>query len=108
MITRRKEGRGRGGGEDTPTDNNNDDDDDDDDNDDDDDDGDNNDDDDGDDNGDSNDDNNNSTIKQCTRVRKRRKTVAAMDDGQRQKWQPLWRNIAQGIKEEERMTIDTS
>jgi hypothetical protein len=32
--------------------------------------------------------------------------VAAMDDGQRQKWQLLRRNNAQGIKEEEHMTID--
>jgi hypothetical protein len=81
MITRRKKGRGRGGGDDTPTDSNNDDDDDDDDNnDDDDDDKDNNNNNNND--GEDDDDNNNSTIKQCTGVRKRRKTVAAMDDGQ--------------------------
>ncbi len=93
-----------------PMDNNNDDDDDDDDNDNDDNNNNNNNDDnDNDDNNDDDDgdgdkDNNNSTIKQCTGVRKRRKTVAAMDDGQRQKWQLLWRNSARGIKEEECMT----
>jgi hypothetical protein len=107
MITRRKEGRGRGGGDDTPMDNNDEDDDDDDDNDNDDDDN-NDDNDNGDDDGDGNRDNNNSTIKQCMGVRKRRKMVAAMDDGQRQKWQLLRRNSAWGIKEEECMTIDNS
>ncbi len=64
--------------------------------------------DDGNDDGNGDGDNNNSTIKQCTGVRKRRKTVAAMDDGQRQKWQLLRRNSARGIKEEECMTIDNS
>ena len=90
-ITRRKDGRGRGGGDNTPMDNNDDNDnndDDEDDNNDDDDDDNNDDNDDGDDDGDNggngNDDNNNTTIKQCTGVRKRRKTVTAMDDGQRQ------------------------
>ncbi len=81
-----------------PTDNNDDDDDNDDDannNDDDDD--------DDDDDGGGDGDNNNSTIKQCKGVRKRRKTVAAMDDGQRQKWRLLQRNSARGIKEEECM-----
>ncbi len=83
--------------------------DDDDDDDNDDNDNDDNDDDDDDDNdGDGDGDNNNSTIKQCMGVRKWRKTVAAMDDGQRQKWQPLRRNSARGIKEEECMTIDNS
>jgi hypothetical protein len=100
MITRRKEGRGRGGEDDMPTNNNDDDDDDVDDDDDD------NDDNEGNGNGDGN--NNNSTIKQCTGVRKRRKTVAAIDDGQRQKWQLLRRNSARGIKKEEYMTIDNS
>ncbi len=52
--------------------------------------------------------NNNSTIKQCTGVRKRRKMVATMDEGQQQKWQLLRRNRAWGIKEEECMTIDNS
>jgi hypothetical protein len=85
-----------------PTDNNNNDDDDDDDNNDNDDDdnGDNNDNDnddnDGDGNGDGN--NNNSTIKQCTRVTKRRKTVAVMNDGQQQKWQLLRRNSARVLR----------
>ncbi len=93
-----------------PMDNNDDDDDNDDNDDNDDDDDDDNDDDgdgDGDGNGDSDEDNNNSTIKQCTGVRKRRKTPA-MDDGQQQKWRLLRRNSARGIKEEERMTIDNS
>ncbi len=99
MITKRKEGRGRGGGDDTLTDNNDDDDDNDDDN---------NNDDDGNGNGDGNGNNNNSTIKQCTGVKKRRKTVAAIDDGQRQKWRLLRRNSTRDIKEEECMTIDNS
>ncbi len=96
-ITRRKEGRGRGGGDDTPTDNNDEDDNNVDDNDNDD---------DNDNNDDKDNNNNNSTSKKCTGVRKRRKTVAAMDEGQRQKWRLLWRNSTRGIKEEERMTID--
>jgi hypothetical protein len=58
--------------------------------------------------GNGNGNNNNSTIKQCTGVRKRRKMVAAMDEGQRQKWQLLRRNSAWGSKEEECMTIDNS
>ncbi len=66
MITRRKEGRGRGGGDDMPTDNNDDDDNNDDNNNDEDDDNDN--DNDGDDNGDCDDDNNNSKIKHCVCV----------------------------------------
>ncbi len=89
-----------------PTDNNDDDDGDADDNDNDDDDDD--DDDDRDNDGDGDNNNNNSTIKQCMGVRKRRKTVAAMDDGQRQKWRLLRRNSTRGIKEEECMTIDNS
>jgi hypothetical protein len=106
MITRRKEGRGRGGGDDMPMDNNNDDDNDDDnDNDDNDDDNDNI---DRDNDGDDDDDNNNSTIEQCTGVRKRRKTVPAMDDRQRKKWRLLRRNSARGIEEKEHMTIDNS
>jgi hypothetical protein len=64
--------------------------------------------DDGDDDGNNNDNNSNTTIKQCTGVRKRRKMVAAMDDGQQQKWRLLRRNSARGIKEEECMTIDNS
>jgi hypothetical protein len=95
MIARRRDGRGRGGGDNTPTDNGNDDNDLDDNNNDNDDNNNN--------NGDGN--NNNTTIKQYTGVRGRRKTMAAIDDGQQQTWQLLRRNSAWGIKEEEHMTI---
>jgi hypothetical protein len=105
MITMRRDGRGRGGGDGKLTDNNDDDDandndDNDDDNDDNEDDNNNddndddNDDNDKDDNGHGDNDNNNTTIRQCTGVRGRRKTVGAMDDGRQEKWQLLRRDSA--------------
>jgi hypothetical protein len=90
MIIRRRDGRGRGGGDDTTMDNNDEDNDNDNNN----------------NNDDNNYDRNNTTIKQCTGVRGRRKSVAVMDDGGQQKWHLSQRNSARGIKEEKCMTID--